>query len=117
MSEVTHSILLADELRRAGLFFEHIENEGRRSARRGGIGKRMGRLAGSADYRIYTRPPKRPDVRFVALELKDDGESESEKGLQGQFLALVRAAGGEGAIRAGVDRGLAWLREEMGYDV
>lgn len=112
MSEVTHSILLADELRRCGLFFEHIENEGRRDGRRAGIGKRMGRTKGSFDYRIYTPAPTRPDVRCVALELKDDGGRLSVD--QRAWATRFESTGGLALVATGVDDALGQLRA-LGY--
>ena len=114
MSEVTHSILLADALRRAGLFFEHIENEGRRDGKRAGIGRRMGRTKGSFDYRIYDVPPARPDARCVALELKDTAGRLSPE--QVSWAERFRERGGLTLVARGVDDALKQLRA-LGYAV
>lgn len=114
MSETTHALLLAGELRRAGLFFEHVENEGRRSAKRGALGKRMGRTKGSFDYRIYTPPPARPEARCVALELKDEGGKLSAE--QRAWQMRFEATGGLAQACVGVDGALRWLRS-LGYPV
>lgn len=114
MSEVTHSVLLADALRRAGLCFEHVENEGRRSGARASIGRRMGRTKGSFDYRIYDPVPARPDVRCLALEIKDEGGRLSPA--QASWAARFRATGGLPLVARGVDDALAQLRG-LGFEV
>jgi hypothetical protein len=62
--------VLAQYLDLKGLLWCHVPNEGKRGVIAGVELKRQGLKAGVPDVLIFDRPPKRPDVRGVAIELK-----------------------------------------------
>ena len=114
--EDSDHIVIANALRRAGVFFEHPANGEHRSKKAAAKLKMMGVTAGSPDFRIYTIPPRFPWACGVAFELKarDKGFS-SVSTAQEKFLLKLWEQGwvvGWGHYPYAI-KWLHWL----GYDV
>lgn len=69
---------LAEWLDGRGLHWEHIPNEGERTAQQGAALRRQGLKKGVPDVYVHTPPPRHPLVRGVAVELKRRDGSESD---------------------------------------
>lgn len=92
--------VLASALRRAGLFWIHVPNEGKRSARQGYALKMMGMAPGCPDFLIFTRPP-------VAIEMKrqkggrvSEAQREFMQQLAGEGWRCFVTYGAEAAFKA-----------------
>jgi hypothetical protein len=103
MSEDDVHIAVADKLRAAGVWFFHVANQRRTTAKRGAYLKRMGVSAGVPDLVLVA--PGRPPM---ALELKRIGGKLADK--QRQWLARLGACGWLTAVTYGLDESLAQLR-------
>jgi hypothetical protein len=83
------------------VLWTHCPNGERRDARIGAKLKRMGVLAGAADFLLWHRG------NSFAIELKSPGGRPSEAQLE--FLARFSDAGGHSAICEGIDRAIGVL--------
>lgn len=103
-------------MRAAGIFFEHVPMGGERNQGSGRQMRELGAVKGSADFRIYDRPPKAPFMAGAAFELKreDYGSGLSED--QASFLTALKERGWLVAWGNRADM-LHFLREICGYDV
>ena len=61
---------VAQELDAKGLLWFHCPNEGRRSPAAAAVAKSMGLKAGVPDVLIFNTPPKLPQYKGAAIELK-----------------------------------------------
>lgn len=78
----------------------------------------LGARAGVPDFLVFTVPPRRPDVRGVAIELKRRGREREPNGgvSDGQrlWLARLEQSGWLARVCYGAGEAIGWL-ESLGY--
>lgn len=91
--ESTQQQVVAEHLKRAGIFFCAVPNgRGKVKPWVGAIWKREGLVAGAPDLLIFDAPPCADEYCGVALEMKDiegDGPTDSQR----SFLEALEARG------------------------
>lgn len=95
------------------LVWIHVPNEGKRSKRYGASLADQGLKAGFPDILIFTPPPRFPEVRFVAIELKRQKGGTVTR-LQKEWQHELRECGGIAEICRGFDE-VANQLERLGY--
>lgn len=112
-TEAQEQAVLVDYLKLLGLAFAHVPNGERRDAVTGARLKRLGTSAGMPDLLVFSSPPKRPDARGVALELKrrSGGKVTPE---QRAWHARLEACGWVVRVVRGFDEARALL-DELGW--
>lgn len=129
LREADHGRLLAEWLRRKGLLFIHVPNEGERSVALNTDLIRQGLTPGACDYLVF-KPVRYlfgsefepPAIRFVgtAIELKRVGWKPRNKAdkarliLQQEFLAQLESVGWAAKICYGWEDAVKFL-QELGY--
>lgn len=112
-SEHAEQALVVRQLGECGILYAAIPNDGKRTEQAARGAKQRGLVAGAPDLLVFTRPPKRPEARGVALEFKRvHGGTEDPK--QIRFLARLREEGWVAEFVHGAKDALELLHE-LGY--
>jgi len=115
VSEHDEAVVFAQWLTLNKVFFLHIANEGKRSFMTASKLKAEGLSAGAADYLVFTRSKKEPEVRGFAVEMKRKGSAGKPAGRatpeQIDFLNRLNAQGWCSAVCWGADDAIAWCVE------
>ena len=93
MGETEEHIKLALWLDNSDVFWLHVPNEGERTFNASVLLKRMGLKKGAPDFLIFDPPPKQPNTRGLAIELKNAEGTGRRPKEQAAFLASLRARG------------------------
>lgn len=99
-----------------GVRWCHVPNGGGRSKVEAAIFQGLGVKSGVPDVLIFDPPPKRPEVRGVAVELKrQKGAPSKVSENQLAWLADLQAAGWLTHIAYGAADAIEWLIEVCGF--
>lgn len=123
--ETVEHVRLVAVLEEAGLVYHHSPNGERRTREGGGRLRRMGTRRGWPDLCIYTRPPARPEVRVVVIEMKQPelrpktertGRWSGARPEQRACLADIEACDGLSEVFYTAEDAVTWL-DALGYPV
>ena len=105
--------VLVEWMELVGIKYCHVPNEGKHKVQYLRKQKLLGVKAGIPDILVFTKPPKAPDARGVAIELKRRKGGRLSKS-QEYWLHELRQHGWVTAVCAGADAAIKML-ESYGY--
>ncbi len=113
--EKKEQFAVAEWLDWKGLVWIHVSHEGKRHAKYAEDLKRAGLKSGFPDVAIFEAPPKYPDKKGVAIELKrEDGYPSDLRDSQREWLEKLENCGWWTGVCFGADDAIETL-EELGY--
>jgi hypothetical protein len=97
------------------IVYNHTANEGKRSQREGQRQKMIGLKKGFPDIQVFDPPPKKPEARGVAIEMKRRIECRPQVSIdQEDWLEKLRQRGYIVKVCYGSDEAIRFM-EELGF--